>query len=137
MKWILFLSALLISIEAKAQDLVAIRNIPAKKIIEKEDVQFVGRNSELAAAILGKEARISLFKGKSITIKDVVEPALVERNQAIGIVFNVDHLSISVSGRAMERGSFGQRIRVMNVSSKKTFEGFVSSQGQVQVSGLQ
>lgn len=139
MQWLAVLFLALISESVSAQALIASRHIPARVIITAEDIDSndtqIAVDSYDMSEIIGKEARVSIYKGRVITTNDVVAPAVIERNQPIEIVFTHHQLSIQVSGRALQRGALGESIRVMNSASKKTVQGVIRADGRVTVEG--
>lgn len=88
------------------------------------------------ADVVGQEARITLYPGRPIRPGDVGPPALVDRNQLVQLLYRTDTLTIRTEGRALDRGAAGDRVRVMNLSSRSTVSGVVSETGLVVVSPL-
>lgn len=110
----------------------------AGSILKSEDLRVDGRSingmvDNLSSAI-GKEARVALYAGRPIRREDLTAPATIQRNQIVPLIFENLGLSISTGGRALDRGSPGDLIRVMNISSRKTLFGRVLPNGSVDVS---
>lgn len=84
--------------------------------------------------VIGQEARVALYAGRPIPFDAIGAPAIVNRNQIVPLFFNTGGLSISTEGRALERGGVGDRVRVMNLSSRATLFGFVQQDGSIKVS---
>ncbi len=123
---------------ASADVVVPVQTLRAGTILTAEDLRVDGRSysgtvEDLSAAI-GKEARVVLYAGRPIRREDITEPATVQRNQIVPLVFERAGLRISTGGRALDRGSPGDLIRVMNVSSRKTLFGRILPDGSVDVS---
>ena len=85
------------------------------------------------SAVIGQEARVALYAGRPIRISDFGPPAIVNRNDLVTLVFDHALLSISTEGRALGRGAVGDRIRVMNLSSRTTITGLIRADGQIEV----
>ncbi|WP_147111874.1 flagellar basal body P-ring formation chaperone FlgA [Tateyamaria sp. syn59] len=83
--------------------------------------------------VVGQEARVALYAGRPIPFEAIGPPAIINRNQIVPLFFNVGGLSITTDGRALERGGIGDRIRVMNLSSRATLFGFVQEDGSIKV----
>lgn len=83
--------------------------------------------------VLGQEARMALYAGRPIPFEAIGAPAIVNRNQIVPLFFLAGGLSISTEGRALERGGIGDRVRVMNLSSRATLFGFVQEDGSIKV----
>lgn len=83
--------------------------------------------------VVGQEARIALYAGRPIPFDAIGAPAIVNRNQIVQLFYNTGGLSISTEGRALERGGVGDRLRIMNLSSRATLFGYVQEDGSVKV----
>jgi flagella basal body P-ring formation protein FlgA len=116
-----------------ADTLIAARTIPARSIIGPEDILVrdidVLGALETPALAIGQEARVALYAGRPIRAADVGAPAVVERNQIITLIYRHGVIVISTEGRALDRAGPGDRIRVMNISSRTTVSAQVDSTG--------
>ena len=83
--------------------------------------------------IVGQEARVALYAGRPIPFEAIGPPAIVNRNEIVPLYFDGGGLSITTEGRALERGGIGDRVRVMNLSSRATLFGFVQEDGSIKV----
>ncbi len=124
--------------QVAADTILAARTIRANTIITAQDL-VVGPGEIAGAAsapgqLIGLEARVSLYAGRSIALADVGPPALVERNQIVPLIFQQYGLEISTEGRSLSRARAGDQIRVMNLSSRITVSGRVMPDGRVLVS---
>lgn len=137
MRVFLFGLVLAIPVEALADIVVPTRTIRAKEIISSVDIEMAPRDVPGAVAdlnvLIGLEARVALYPGRPIRSADVGAPAIVDRNDLVVLVFNRRPLSIKVEGRALGRGAVGDRIRVMNLSSRTTVTGRIRPDGQIEV----
>ncbi|QIE56973.1 flagellar basal body P-ring formation protein FlgA [Pikeienuella piscinae] len=129
--------ALVLGAPAAAESLVAARAILARTVVGADDIRLAeavipGAISDPAAAV-GREARVTIYEGRPVRPGDLVAPALVERNQVVRISFESGALDIKTDGRALERGALGERVRVMNLSSRLIISGAVSGPGAVAV----
>ncbi len=119
-------------------DMVApTHTIRANSIVTERDVQLIVGNRSDAfdrlEDVIGQEARVVLYPGRPILFSSVGPPALVERNQIVSVEFKRVGLTISAEGRALERGGVGDRIRIMNLTSRLTVFGYVQENGAVAV----
>jgi flagella basal body P-ring formation protein FlgA len=116
-----------------ADTLIAARTIPARSIIGPEDILVrdidVLGALETPALAIGQEARVALYAGRPIRAADVGAPAVVERNQIITLIYRHGVIVISTEGRALDRAGPGDRIRVMNISSRTTVSAQVDATG--------
>lgn len=83
--------------------------------------------------LIGQETRVVLYAGRPIRIDDIGPPALVDRNQIVVLLYTIGGLTIATEGRSMARGGLGDRIRVMNLSSRSTVNGTIQANGSVSV----
>ena len=116
-----------------AETLVAARTIPARSIIMPEDIvlrdlDVIGGIADPALAV-GQEARVALYAGRPIRAADLASPAIVERNQIVLLVYQNGGITISTEGRALDRAGPGDRIRVMNLSSRSTVSATIDHSG--------
>ena len=65
--------------------------------------------------------------------QDIGQPAIIERNQIVTIVFSTGGLVITADGRSLGRGGVGDTLRVMNIGSRKTVSGLVLENGTIAV----
>ena len=117
--------------------LVPARTIRANSIIGPGDLTVTegdapGFLSDPAEAI-GQESRVTLYANRPIRPGDIGPPALIERNQIVVLHFMTNSMSISTDGRALDRAGVGDRLRVMNLSSRTTVIGEVAEDGSVLV----
>lgn len=129
------LALTLMASSVAADVLVPARTIRAKSIIMYEDL--VMKNASIPNGIssyemlVGKEAKVALYAGRPIRPQDIGPPAIVDRNQIVKIIYSGSVLTIATEGRALDRAAVGERIRVMNLASKTTIFGTISSDGSV------
>ncbi|MFL4469475.1 flagellar basal body P-ring formation chaperone FlgA [Tateyamaria armeniaca] len=83
--------------------------------------------------VAGQEARIALYAGRPIPFEAIGPPAIVNRNEIVALHFQSAGLTITTEGRALERGGVGDRVRIMNLSSRATLFGFVQPDGSIKV----
>jgi flagella basal body P-ring formation protein FlgA len=124
-----------------AESLVATRTIRAQSVIGPADVAVVADGVPGAVTqpdmAVGQEARVTIYAGRPILVADLGAPAVIDRNQTVQLGFMAGGLRIWAEGRALARGSVGDVIRVMNVSSRTTVTGRIASDGTVIVGVLQ
>lgn len=123
---------------ADGGSLIAARLIAANSEISPRDIgvsakAFPGALTVLDDAI-GREARTTIFAGRPIHAADLRPAAIVERNGLVRITYTTDFISIHTDGRALDRGAPGDRVRVMNLSSRSTISGTVMPDGTIEVS---
>ncbi|MEM0922362.1 MAG: flagellar basal body P-ring formation chaperone FlgA [Pseudomonadota bacterium] len=118
--------------------LVAAHSITAKSVIGPSDIRkgsqtVPGALSDPGEAI-GREARVTLYVGRPIRAGDLRDPAVVERHDLVRLSYSKGPLWIVTEARALDRGSQGERIQVMNLDSRAVVTGVVSGPGEVVIS---
>ncbi|MEO0386901.1 MAG: flagellar basal body P-ring formation chaperone FlgA [Pseudomonadota bacterium] len=133
----LLAAACLIAAPLDAQTVVANHPIPSRTVITELDVRLVGQNVPGAYTeieeVVGLEARVTIYPGRPLRRGDLGPPALIERNQIVTLRYATGGLFIETDGRALDRAGVGDRLRVMNVSSRTTVTGRVLETGIVEV----
>ncbi len=134
----IFLASLLPTLPATSQTVVATHTIRPQSILTAADVELIEQSVAGAYIaideVTGMEARVVLYPGRPIRIDDIGPPALVERNQIVTLIYSVGSLVIATEARALGRAGVGDRLRVMNLSSRSTVSGWVQADGSVSVS---
>ncbi|OCX65396.1 flagella basal body P-ring formation protein FlgA [Thioclava sp. SK-1] len=122
---------------AMADYLVSTRTLRARSILGPEDLALKAGEApgvlQDPGEALGLETRVAIYAGRPIRPEHLREPAVVERNQILPLAFQNGVLTIVTEGRAMERASIGETIRIMNVSSKNTVFATISRDGTAYV----
>ena len=126
---------------AQADSLIAARNIRPETILTSADIALVPYTIAGAAdhpdLAIGMEARVAIYAGRPIRPEDLGPPALVNRNQIVTLHFTAGALSIQAEGRMLDRGGYGDVVRVMNLASRTTITGIVDADGSIRVSAPQ
>ena len=139
MRW-LWLIPWLAALPAQADMLVAARTLRAQSIVTAADLILRdGPETGLSdpALVIGQETRVTIYAGRPLRPGDVGPPAIVERNQVVPLVFESSILRIETEARALARAGVGERIRVLNLSSRAAVTGQVQPDGTILVKGLQ
>ncbi|WP_305970064.1 MULTISPECIES: flagellar basal body P-ring formation chaperone FlgA [unclassified Mameliella] len=135
MRWLVLLA--LVPRAAAADTVVATQTIRPQQIITADAVRLdpaeVRGAYATLDAVVGQEARTAIYPGRAVMRGVVGQPALVDRNQAVELVYVQGGLRIKAEGRALGRGAAGERIRVMNVDSRTVLFGTISPEGAILV----
>lgn len=137
MRWVLLLLTLSAPAPVLADALLAERTIRPREVIAATDlrageIRIPGAVTDPIMAI-GQEAVTTIYAGQPVLAAYIAPPAAVERNELVELVFQRGGLFIRAEGRALGRGAVGDRLRVMNISSRTSLTGVVSGPGQVTV----
>ncbi len=124
---------LALSWPASAQTPVSARTIRAGSIVTAEDIAADQVTLPEAIALIGLEARVTVYAGRPLRAGDFGAPRLIERNQLVALVYRRGSLSIQAEGRALGQGGVGDSLRILNVASRTTVTGVIQSDGTVSV----
>ena len=116
------------------------RSVRAGEVIKASDVLMERRrksevNGEGLSAdqAVGLAAKRPLRGGQVVRPADLMKPQVVQRNEAVTIVYNVPGVLLTVRGKALEVGSVGDIIGVLNVQSNRTIQGTVTGPGRIAI----
>lgn len=120
---------------------VARQPVARGAVLRPEDLRVEERRlDELPSTVLideneavGKEARVALAAGKPLTVQSLTTAALVKRGDLVRLQIEKNGLRLSVAGEALDTGGSGERVRVLNESSKRELVGRVVDHGTVHV----
>jgi len=117
------------------------RRLEPGEVIAHNDVEWisvradrVGRNTiSDPERLLGKSPRRPIRAGEAVLSADLREPVLVEKNSIVTIRLQHPRMELTAQGRALDQGSAGDTIRVMNTKSKTVVNAEVAESGDVMV----
>ncbi len=122
-----------------ADSLVATRLIRATEIIGPGDVAVqpgaIPGVANLPDQVIGLEARVTIYPGRPVRLADLGPAAVIERNELVRMVYRRGGLVILSEGRALARGALGDTVTVMNLGSRQSVQGVVTTAGMVEVAG--
>jgi flagella basal body P-ring formation protein FlgA len=116
-----------------AEDIVAARNIRAGSLIVATDIVTPQDRDALRRAIdiVGMEAGRTFYQGQPIDETKLRAPTLIKRNTIVQMEYARGPMTISAEGRALDPGGLGDRIRVMNLGSKRIVTVVVTGENAV------
>ena len=120
---------------------VLARNVERSEVLKSSDVLVerrakseVGSDATSRDRAVGMQARRQLRAGQALRVADLARPDLVQRDQSVTLIYEATGLYLTVRGKAMESGTEGDVVNVMNLQSKRTVSGTVTGRGQVSIS---
>jgi flagella basal body P-ring formation protein FlgA len=102
-------------------------------MVERRPKAEVGNDVASRDRAVGMQARRQLRSGQALRISDLAKADLVQRDQAVTLVYESVGLYLTVRGKALESGTEGDVVNVVNLQSKRTVAGTVIGRGQVSV----
>jgi flagella basal body P-ring formation protein FlgA len=102
-------------------------------IIERRPKAEVGNDAAGRDNAVGMQARRQLRAGQALRVTDLAKPDLVTRDQNVTLIYESAGLYLTIRGKALEGGTEGDAVNVLNLQSKRTVSGIVVGRGQVSV----
>jgi len=120
---------------------VLARNVERNEVLKSSDVVVerrpkteVGTDPAGRDRAVGMQARKQLRAGQALKVADLAKPDLVQRDQNVTLIYEVTGLYITARGKAIDNGTEGDVVSVLNLQSKRTITGVVTGRGQVTIS---
>src|SRR3954454_18085563 len=120
---------------------VLVRNIERNEVIKSSDVLLerrpkaeMGADAPARDRAVGMQARRQLRAGQALKAADLGKPDLVQRDQTVTLIYEATGLYLTVRGKALESGTEGDVVSVVNLQSKRNVTGTVIGRGQVPTS---
>ncbi|MGY4307447.1 flagella basal body P-ring formation protein FlgA [Bradyrhizobium sp. USDA 4369] len=123
------------------ETVVLIRNVDRNEMIRSSDLQIERRpRAELAGGepasrelAVGMQMRRAVRAGQALKTTDLAKPDLVQRDQTVTLIYQTAGIYLTTRGKALEAGTDGDVVSVLNLQSKRTVTGRVTGRGQVSV----
>jgi flagella basal body P-ring formation protein FlgA len=110
-------------------------------VISSGDIDYIDmRSTDITSSmvtetsnLVGQTPRRGVSAMKPLTAGDVRLPTIVKKGDLVTMVLKNNALSLTVQGRAMDNGSAGDAIHVMNSTSKQVLDAIVTGAQTVSV----
>jgi flagella basal body P-ring formation protein FlgA len=119
---------------------VLTRNVERTDILKSADVVVerrpraeVGSDPAAREQALGMQMRRAIRAGQPLRVADLAKPDLVQRDQAVTVIFQTAGIYLTTRGKALDNGTEGDVVSVLNIQSKRTVTGTVTGRGQVTI----
>ena len=128
-------------VQETVQVVTLARNLGRGEVVGRDDVvvdrlprRQVGAQRPLdPEQIVGMAARRALRQGQAVAAADFSRPIAVTRGDTVTIVYESTALTVTSRGQALESGSVGDLVGVLNPQSKRTIHATVAGPGKVVV----
>jgi flagella basal body P-ring formation protein FlgA len=105
----------------------------ADVVVERRPRAEVGSDAAARVQAVGMQMRRAIRAGQPLRVADLVKPDLVQRDQAVSVIFQTAGLYLTTRGKALDNGTEGDVVSVLNIQSKRTLTGTVTGRGQVTI----
>ena len=119
---------------------VLARSLERNEVVKASDVMMerrpkaeVGADGLTRDRALGMQARRQLRAGQALKGADLAKPDLVQRDQGVTLIYETSGIYLTVLGKALEGGTEGDVVNVLNLQSKSTVSGVVVGRGRVAI----
>jgi flagella basal body P-ring formation protein FlgA len=102
-------------------------------VIERRTKAEVGNDAASREQSLGMQMRRPMHAGQPLRTADLLKPDLVQRDQSVTVIYESPGLYLTTRGKALDNGTEGDVVNVLNLQSKRTVTGIVSGRGQVTI----
>ena len=102
-------------------------------VVERRPKAEVGTDAASRERAVGMQMRRPLHTGQPLHLADLAKPDLVQRDQAVTLIYQTAGIYLTTRGKALDNGTEGDVISVLNPQSKRTVSGLVTGRGQVTI----
>jgi len=102
-------------------------------VVERRPRAEVGNDAAVRDQAVGMQMRHPMRAGRPLRVADLVRPDLVQRDQTVTVIYQTAGIYLTTRGKALDSGTEGDVVSVVNAQSKRTVTGVVSGRGQVTI----
>ena len=120
---------------------VVTRNVERGDILKASDISIerrpkaeAGGDPAQRARAVGMQTRRAIRMGQILRMTDLAKADLVQRDQSVSLIYETPGIYLTMRGKAIDAGTEGDTVSVMNLQSKRVVQGIVSGPGQVTMS---
>jgi len=119
---------------------VLTRNVERTDLLKSSDIMVerrpkaeIGGDAAVRESAIGMQMRRPMRAGQALRVADLVKPDLVQRDQSVTLIYQTTGIYLTSRGKALDNGTEGDVVNVVNLQSKRTVTGVVSARGQVTI----
>jgi flagella basal body P-ring formation protein FlgA len=116
------------------------RNVDRGEVLKASDVVTerrpkaeIGNDAATRNHVIGMQMRKPSRAGQPLKVSDIGTPDLVQRDDNVTLIFETAGIYITARGKAVDSGTEGDTVTVLNLQSKRTISGVVIGRGQVAI----
>jgi flagellar basal body P-ring formation protein FlgA len=120
---------------------VLTRNVDRGDVLKASDIAIerrpkseVGADAATRGHSVGMQMRRSLRAGQALHTADVGKPDLVQKDDNVTLIYEAAGIYLTARGKAIDNGTDGDTVTVLNLQSKRTITGTVVGRDQVAIS---
>jgi len=119
---------------------VLTRNVERTDLLKSSDLMVerrpkaeIGGDAAVRESAIGMQMRRPMRAGQALRVADLVKPDLVQRDQSVTLIYQTTGIYLTSRGKALDNGTEGDVVNVVNLQSKRTVTGVVTARGQVTI----
>jgi flagella basal body P-ring formation protein FlgA len=105
-------------------------------LVERRPKAEIGPYAIMPEQAVGLAAKSALRGGQVLRPADLIKAQVVQRNEAVVLVYDVPGVALTVRGKATESGAIGDVINVLNVQSNRSVQGTVIAPGRIAIAAI-
>jgi flagella basal body P-ring formation protein FlgA len=102
-------------------------------ITERRPKAEVGNDAALRGHAVGMQMRKGLRAGQALRVADIGKPDLVQKDDNVTLIYEAAGIYLTARGKAVDNGTDGDTVTVLNLQSKRTITGTVVGRDQVAI----
>jgi flagella basal body P-ring formation protein FlgA len=102
-------------------------------VVERRPKAEVGNDIAIRDRAVGMQARKQMRAGQALKAADLGKPDMVSRDQSVTLIYEAPGLYLTGRGKALDSGTEGDTVNIVNLQSKRTVQGVVTGPGQVSI----
>jgi flagellar basal body P-ring formation protein FlgA len=103
-------------------------------VIERRPKAEVGSDAATRGRAVGMQMRKGVRAGQALRTADLGKPDLVQRDDNVTLIYEASGIYLTARGKAVDSGTEGDTVTVLNLQSKRTISGVVVGRDQVAIS---
>ena len=119
---------------------VLTRNVDRGEVLKASDVVIerrpkaeVGSDAATRGRAVGMQMRKAAHAGQGLRVADLGKPDLVQKDDNITLIYEASGIYLTARGKAVDSGTEGDTVTVLNLQSKRTISGTVVGRDQVAI----
>ena len=116
------------------------RNVERGDVLKASDVMTerrpkaeVGSDAAPRVRAVGMQMRKGLRAGQPLRVADLGKPDLVQKDDNVTLIYEAAGIYLTARGKAIDNGTEGDTVTVLNLQSKRTITGTVVGRDQVTI----
>jgi flagellar basal body P-ring formation protein FlgA len=116
------------------------RSVERGEVLKASDVMIerlpkaeVGGDAATRSHAVGMQMRKPLRAGQALRTTDLGKPDLVQRDEDVTLIYESAGIYLTMRGKAMDSGTDGDTVNVLNLQSKRAVSGVVVGRRQVAI----